>query len=328
MADQNHHGARPHRHHHHLHHHHPHPHGHHRPAPQGSGRRLLTQVLLLTSTFFLVELIGGYLTGSLALISDAFHMLSDVAALALSLIASWLATRPASLERTYGLRRGEVLAALANAVTLVVIAVLVVVEALERLAAPPAVNTGLMMAIAAAGLAINLISAAILHRGNPGENLNLRGAFLHVLADALGSVGALGAGAAMALWGWYVADPLISMLIALLIGGSGLRLLWETLHVLMEGTPRHIDAGAVQRALCSLPGVCGVHDLHIWTVTSGMVAMTAHVEVQPGEPVEPVLARALAVVQEEFAIQHPTIQIEPVAACRQNCQIEPLADRP
>ena len=232
----------------------------------------------------------------------------------------WIARRPPSARRTYGFHRTEILAALANGATLVAIALFIVVEALQRFRNPPPVQGGLMLAIAAGGLVVNLAGLALLHGGRD-ESLNVRGAWLHVLTDSLGSVQAIAAGALIWAFGWNWVDPVASVLIALLVAWSAWALLSESLHVLMEGTPSHLDARKVHSAMVAVEGVADVHDLHIWTITSGFVSLSAHVVVE-GEP-DPCLLTDLAdVLQERFAIGHTTLQLEPAGfeerqhACR------------
>jgi cobalt-zinc-cadmium efflux system protein len=264
--------------------------------------------LLIIGSFFVVEVIGALVTGSLALLADAGHMLSDVAALGLALFAFWIARRPASTERTYGYHRVEVLAAGANATTLVAISVYIFWEAYERLSAPPEIASVPMLIVALAGLGANIAAAFVLH-GGADESINTRGAFLHVLTDMLGSVGAIVAGAVMYFTGWYYADPLFSVLIGLLVLYSGMTLLRETVDILMEAAPRSMDMRLVEQALLELPGVKGVHDLHVWTVTSGFLAMSGHLKVDDTGRRE-LLGEATKMLRERFGIGHVTIQIE------------------
>lgn len=273
-------------------------------------RRRLAIALGLAASYMLAEVIGGLLTGSLALLADAGHMLSDVAALTLSLFALWLAQRPATDERTFGWHRVEILAALANGVALVAIALVVVIEAVGRLGAPPEVQGGPMLLIATGGLLVNLASLAVLHGGREGS-LNLRGAWLHVLSDALGSVGAMAAGAGLLLFGWRWADPAASIAIAILVAGSAGQLLRETVAVLLEASPRHIDVAEVRDALAAVPGVLSVHDLHVWTITSGLVSLSCHVQSEEDVKDPELLAELQQLLRRRFAIDHATIQLEP-----------------
>lgn len=273
-----------------------------------ANRKRLAITLVLSGGYMLAEAIGGYLTNSLALLADAGHMLSDVTALALSLFALWFARRPATITRTYGFYRTEILAALANAVTLVVIGVFIIIEAYHRFQEPSRVLGGPMMAIAAGGLLVNLAGLWVLNAGK-GDSLNVRGAWLHVLTDALGSVGAVGAGLLIWLFGWAWIDPATSVLIALLVVYSSWSLLRQSVAVLMEGTPAGIDVDRVREAMMSVPGVTGVHDLHVWSITSGMDALSAHVEAS-GDAAG-LLKSLRACLQDRFKIDHVTLQIEP-----------------
>lgn len=264
--------------------------------------------LLITAGYLLVEVVGGLLTGSLALLADAGHMLTDVAALALALFAFWLARRPSSPRRTYGWYRAEVLAALANGVLLVLITLAVVWEALQRLAAPPEVAALPMLAVAGLGLLANLASAWILHGG---EGLNQRGAYLHVLGDLLGSAGALAAGLVILTTGWGYADPLASLGISVLVLWSAWRLVIEAVDVLLEASPRDLDMREVAAALRQIPGVSDVHDLHGWTVTSGFTALSGHLALEAGQDPAPVLAAAQELLRRHFGVAHSTLQLEP-----------------
>jgi cobalt-zinc-cadmium efflux system protein len=258
------------------------------------------------------EAIGGWLTNSLALLSDAGHMFTDVAAIALSLAALWFASRPAPPAKTYGYYRLEILAAFANGVTLAVVAVAIVLEGIERIQAPPEVESGTMMVIAAGGLAVNLAGAWILRHGHSeGANLNLRGAFLHVLGDLLGSVGALVAGLCMWLWGWMAADAIVSIGISLLIVLSSTKLIRDAVNVLLEATPSHISIASVREELLRVEGVIGVHDLHVWTITSGHDALSAHVVCCQGSYSKETLRLIRERLYAAFNIGHVTIQLEP-----------------
>jgi len=286
---------------------HEHGHGHGGSRRGGTGR--LAATLALAGGYLVVEVVGGVVSGSLALLADAGHMLSDVAALTLSLVAMRVARRPPTARRTYGFHRAEILAALANGAALVAIAALIVREAVERFHQPPEVRAGLLLGVAAGGLAVNLVSLALLHRDR-AASLNLRGAWLHVLTDALGSVHAIAAGALIAAFGWRWADPVASLLIALLVAYSAWGLVRESISVLMESVPHHIDLDALGAAIRTADGVAGVHDLHVWTITSGFVALSAHVQALPAEAPR-VLEEVRAMIAERFGIAHSTIQIEP-----------------
>lgn len=287
-------------------------HGHHH-EQRHQGQRALTIAIVITSLFVLAEFVGGLLTNSLALLADAGHMFSDVVALALSLFAVRLASRPPTQRHSFGYHRSEVLAALLNGAALVVIALLIVVEAIERISNPVEVNAIPMLAVAVAGLFANLASAWVLSHG--GNGLNIRGAMLHVLADALGSVAAITAGAIIALTGWLLADPLLSMVTTLLIGWGAVRLIRDTVHVLMEGVPSEMDLEEVRGAIEDVEGVSGVHDLHIWSVTSGIHAMSGHVQVERTSLYNPtpLLLRLQEMLACRFGIHHTTIQLEPLS---------------
>ena len=286
--------------------------GHNHDAGRTAGASRLAVTLALSAGYLVVVVVGGLLSGSLALLADAGHMLSDVAALALSLVAMRIAMRPPTARQTYGYHRAEILAALANGATLVAIAVLIVREAVGRFADPPAVRASLMLAIATGGLLVNLASLALLHRDR-AASLNLRGAWLHVLTDALGSIQAIAAAALIAAFGWRWADPLASILIALLVAYSAWGLVRESVSILMESVPHGLDAEALGRAMRATEGVAGVHDLHVWTITSGFVSVSAHLHVAPGREQE-VLAGVRSLLAGRFGITHSTIQVEPAPA--------------
>jgi len=275
----------------------------------GSNRRRLTAVLVLTFAYMLAEAIGGFLTNSLALLSDAGHMLADVASLVLAMLALWFAARPVTTRKTYGYYRMEILAALANGAALVVISLLISYEAFHRFKSPEVVKGFEVTMIAIGGLAVNAISAIVLHSASR-ENLNMRGAFLHVMGDALGSVGAIVAGVLIWKWSWFLADPLISVAMCLLIIYSSWQLIRESVNILLEGTPSHIDIHAVVEAMHSVPGVTDVHDLHVWTISSGMEALSAHVNIEPGVAHRTVLEQLQMQLRSGFNIGHVTIQIE------------------
>lgn len=266
-------------------------------------------VLSLTFTYMLAEAVGGYLTNSLALLSDAGHMLTDVASLVLAMLALWFAARPVNPKKTYGYYRLEILAALANGVALVVIAILIFYEALQRIEQPEAVQGFEVMLIATGGLVINAISAWLLHSASE-ENLNMRGAFLHVISDALGSVGAIAAGFLIWWRGWALADPVISIAMCLLIVYSSWQLIRESVNILLEGTPSHINIRAVVESMHTVEGVMDVHDLHVWTISSGKEALSAHVTIEPGASHRLVLQSLQQRLSSEFNIGHLTIQIE------------------
>lgn len=301
-----------HHHHHHGHDHHGHHHHHHHFEETREGnKRGLIIALLITAGIMFLEFFGGLFTNSLALLSDSGHMLSDTSSLFLSLVAISFAARPASPTKTYGFYRFEILAALLNGVTLFVIAGFIVVEAYERFLEPPTVASGTMMLIASVGLFANLLSAwSLMSKGDVKNNVNLRSAYLHVLGDALGSVGALAAGLLMLLFDWYIADPIISVLVALLILKSAWGVIKHSVHILMEGTPITVDQAAVKKELEAIAGVVDVHDLHIWTITSGLDTLTCHILIEDNADSQAVLQQAINKIQDKFKIEHTTIQIE------------------
>jgi len=259
----------------------------------------------------LLEFFGGLFTDSLALLSDSGHMLSDSAALLLSLIAFWFAAKAPSPNKTYGFYRFEILAALFNGITLFVIAGFIIWEAYGRFFDPPQVSSGAMMIIALIGLLANLLSAwALMRKGDIKNNVNLRSAYLHVLGDALGSVGAIIAGFLMLLFDWYIADPIISVVVALLILRSAWGVIKHAVHILMEGTPIAVDGDEVKQALEQIEGVLDVHDLHIWTITSGLDSLSCHLLIEDSRDSQLILQQAIEQIEERFKIQHTTIQIE------------------
>ncbi len=292
-----------------------HGHGHHHHGPghhhhgASSGTRRLAYVLALTAGYTVVELIGGLLTGSLALLADAGHMLSDAASLGLALLAAWLGGRAATSQRTFGYRRAEVLAALANGLALVTISVWILVEAYQRLSRPPEVLGGWMLAVAALGLVVNLVAAAILFGGHD-DDINVAAAARHVLADLLGSLGAVAAAGIILVTGWRHADPAVSALIALLVLASSWSILREALRILLEATPRGVDAATVGQAMAERPGVVEVHDLHIWTITSGFPALAAHVLVAPGDDCHARRRELERMLHDSFGIRHTTLQVD------------------
>ena len=285
---------------------HEHEHGTH---GREESSRALAIVLAITASFTVVEVAGGLLTGSLALLADAGHMLSDNLSLGLALFAAWLAGRPATPERSFGFRRAEILAALANGVALVAISIWVFVEAISRFREPTEVLGVPMLAVAALGLVVNAAGALILSRSG-GESLNVEGAMRHVIADALGSVGAMAAAGVIILTGWRYADPLISAAIGILILGSSWTLLRDSTNVLLEATPRGLDAEQVGRKMAAAEGVTEVHDLHIWTITSGFPALSAHVLVGRHEDCHARRRDLEELLAHEFGISHTTLQVD------------------
>lgn len=285
-----------------------HEHRDHGVMGRGEVSRRLGWVLAITATFMVVEVIGGVLSSSLALLADAGHMFTDVAALGLSLFAIRLARRPATSKRTYGYARLEILAALVNGATLLVIAGLILVEAWERLRQPTAIGGGVMLSVATLGLGVNAVGAFLLH-AHAHDNLNVRGAYLHVLGDLLGSVGAIVAAVIVLTTGWTAADPIVSALIAVLILYSAWNLVREATNVLLESVPPHIDMDAVLDELWEVDGLDDVHDVHVWTLTSGFVALSAHGVID--DPTEH--TRILQDIRDKMGahgIKHVTFQIE------------------
>jgi cobalt-zinc-cadmium efflux system protein len=274
-----------------------------------SGSQALSLSLTITGTWFVVELVAGFYTNSLALIADAAHMLTDLAALALSLFALKISSRPATHQKTFGYVRAEILAALANGVLLVLISVYIFYEAYERFLTPPAVKSSPMLIVAILGLGANLTTASLLYRSQH-ESLNIRGAFLHVVGDTIGSVGAILAGVIMVVWHWYLADPLISVVVALLVLYSSWNLVHESVDVLLEGTPRHLNIPSILEDLGSVDGVISVHDLHVWSIASHMPAMSCHLVLRRGYDPGAVLSFLSSLMKDKYHIEHTTIQIE------------------
>jgi len=303
-----------HRHNHNSHsHHHGHSHSHHghHHAHMPGNKTGLAIALAITSGIMLLEFVGGLVTNSLALLSDSGHMLSDAGALALSLFALWLAAKPPSAHRSFGFARFEVLAALLNGAALFAIAGFIVWEAAQRVMEPPTVSGGPMMLIACIGLLANLISAwFLMKKGDVKDNLNVRSAYLHVIGDALGSVGAIAAGLLMYFFDWYIADPIISVIVALLILRGAWGVMKTAVHILMEGTPHAVDAQKVQHSLLAIEGVLDVHDLHIWTISSGLDSLSCHLLIEDAADGQSVLQQAITCLEERFGIEHATVQIE------------------
>ena len=297
---------------------------HHHPHRSRSSRALAV-VLALTASYTVVELVGGLLTGSLALLADAGHMLGDVAALGLALAAAWLAARPATPKRSFGYRRAEILAALANGVALVAIAIWVFVEAIGRLDNPPRILGGWMLVVALAGLAVNLVAAGILARVGE-ENLNVQAALRHVFADLAGSFGVAVAAVVVLTTGWRQADPLAGMAIALLILASSWTILRDSVAILLETTPAGIDAQEVGRRMAAAEGVVEVHDLHIWTITSGFPTLSAHVLVRSGDDCHARRRELQQLLAREFGLEHTTLQVEHIGES-EGLQIAPLRRR-
>lgn len=298
-------------------------HGHHHHDARKISRQRLLLVLGLSGTFMLLEAAAGYFTGSLALIADAGHMLGDVAALALAYFAIWLSSQPAGPTRTYGYHRSEILAALANSVLLVLISIFVLFESVHRMAQPPEIHSTQMLIVAVIGLCINLISMRLLSDGH-GDSLNARAAYLEVVSDMLASIGVILAASIMMTTGWYLADPLISAVLSLFILIRTWGLLRESIDILMESAPGHVDLEELSKSILRVAGVIAVHDLHVWTITSGMVAMSGHVTVQKDTDSEQILDNLKHLLEHDFSITHTTIQLENEAAtkrCNDICAI-------
>ena len=279
---------------------------------RGKSKRSLVTALVLITGYMVAEVVGGILSGSLALLADAGHMLTDAASIGLALLAMHFAERPPSARRTFGYHRIEILAALFNALTLWLIAAWVVVEAWHRFRDVPDVDGGLMLSVGAVGLVVNVLAAWVLRR-SAGDSVNVEGAFRHVMADLLGSVGVVVSGVLVWAFGWTLADPILSVVIGVLILLSTWRLLVKVVHVLLEGAPDHIDVPRLCRELEGVEGVVEVHDMHVWTIAEGYDALAAHVVVDPDYPgsrLDPVLRRLRAVASRDFGIHHVTIQVE------------------
>ena len=278
-------------------------------------KRSLIWALALTSTYLVAEVVGAIVSGSLALLADAAHMLTDVGGLALALFAIWFASRPATPQKTYGYLRTEILAALANAVVLLLLTVYILYEAYKRFFETPEVLSLPMLIVAVVGLAVNIVSMLILSAGSK-ESLNLKGAYFEVLADALGSIGVIIASLIIMFTGWTLADPIIGAAIGLFIIPRTWGLLSQAVHILLEGVPVGFDVSKLEVGLKALPGVTNVHDLHVWTITSGIDSMSAHLVVQEDAQQQDVLVAARELLDESFGITHATIQIETAAAAQ------------
>jgi len=309
---------------------HGHTHSHSHSHTHEPGRPAFAAALAITFGYALVELAGGIWSGSLALASDAGHMFSDALALALAATAAWIARRPPGLKHSYGLARAEVIGASLNGLLMLLIIVVLVVEAVQRLLAPRPVMAGAVMAIAAIGLVVNGAVAFILSRGH--HTLNVRGALVHVIGDLLSSIAALIAGAVIYVTGWLLIDPILSLVIAVLILTTTLKLLRDTLHVLMEGVPGAVDLAEIGRALAELRGVSEVHDLHVWSIGSDRAALSAHLEIEQLEMWPAILHDARHVLRERFGVDHVTLQPELAPALRLPRQapvtIWPRGERP
>ncbi len=303
-------------HHHHVGHDHGHEVGHHHHIPDlralspdkaREQSRRLRLALGITVTVMVAQIAGGIVANSLALLADAGHMATDAAALALSLFVVWFSRRPVTPTKTYGYLRWEILAAFLNGATLLLLSVWVVWEAVHRLANPVEVASELMLIVALVGLAANVAAALILRPAT--GSLNIRGAYLHVLGDLLGSVGTVSAAIIIRFTGWMQADPIASMLVMALVIRAAWRLIRESVDILLESTPAHISLGAVRSRLQAIDGVESVHDLHVWTVTSGVYAMSGHAVTSASSETQRVLAESVRAMR-EFGIEHVTVQVE------------------
>jgi len=281
---------------------------HHASHTTQDGVRRLRIALALTATFLVAEVVGGIMSNSLALLADAGHMLTDVAALGLSLFVAWFCRKPETPKRTYGYLRLEILAAFVNGATLLLLSAWIIWEALARLRDPEPIASGIMFIVATGGLLIN-VAAAVILRPSRETSLNVRGAYLHVLGDLLGSVGTLVAALLVRYTGWHAADPVASIFVTVVVMRSAWRLVRESVDILLESTPAHISAGAVRAQIEAIPGIESVHDLHVWTVTSNVVAMSAHAIVREPERHQHVLEHVHDAMQ-LFGIHHVTIQLE------------------
>ncbi len=291
------------------HHDHGHGHNHTHSIKSSKEKKALGIVLALTFVFMIVETAAGFYTGSLALLSDAGHMLTDVFAVSLAFFAIWFTQRPSTSTKTFGFYRAEILAAFFNSLLLFAISAWILFEAYERILIPHEVKSLEMSIVAVMGLLINLISAYILFKYQSG-NLNIKGALYHVLSDALGSVGAIVAGIVMITTNWYYADSLVSIFVSILIIKGAWTLFRESTHILLEGTPKEIDLSAVQSCICSNEKVISVHDLHAWTLTQGFEALSAHVVVQDMDNSENILSGLKEELSNKFNISHITLQLE------------------
>ncbi|WP_064091792.1 cation diffusion facilitator family transporter [Rossellomorea aquimaris] len=286
-------------------HHHGHSHGHN----HSQNKKALLISFLFIFTFMIVEVVGGLMTNSLALLSDAGHMLSDAAALGLSLVAFYIGEKASNKGKTYGYKRFEILAAFMNGLTLILISLYIFWEAYQRFIETPDVSST-MMIIAIIGLVVNIVVAWILMRGDTDHNLNVRSAFLHVLGDMLGSVGAIIAGLLIYFFNWNIADPIASVIVAILIIISGWRVTKESIHILMEGSPSHINLSDVKKDMTELDGVIEVHDLHIWCITSEFPALSCHVVVDNDVNRDDILLEISSFLEEKYELHHSTIQLE------------------
>jgi len=290
---------------------HDHEHAHGAASVREKGVSSMLVVLGITSAYMLVEVLAGFYTGSLALIADAGHMLGDVASLILALVAFWFSSKPPNLIKTYGYYRTEIFAALINGIVLVGISLFIVWEAYRRLSDPPAVIGAPMLVVGLLGLVVNLASAKLLSH-SASENLNVKAAYLEVLSDLMATAGVLVAAVVVLLSKWYLVDPIVSGAIGLMILPRTWSLLAECTHILMEGAPGHVDLAGLRAAMLAVPGVVDIHDIHVWTITSGLDAMSGHVTIDKDSPADTVLSEITTIAQEKFGLRHTTVQVEQV----------------
>lgn len=288
----------------------------------------LKATLLLTATYLVAEVVGGLLTGSLALLSDAAHMLTDVLALVIALIAISVGKRPADKRRTYGYRRFEILAAALNAVVLFLVAIYILYEAYRRFFEPPQIKSVGMLVVAVLGLVVNLVSALLLREGS-GGSLNMKGAYLEVISDALGSVAVIAAAITIYLTGWWPIDPMLAVLIGFWVLPRTWKLLSESVNVLLEGVPHGFDLRGLHDALRALPGVRNVHDLHVWSITSGQNSMTVHLEVGVSDgKADLSVVQAAQKIAADRGIEHASIQLEPEGGIEEHVHAAPKSEAP
>lgn len=283
-------------------------------ALRKKNKSAMKTVLALTFTFMAVEVIGGLYTGSLALIADAGHMLGDSAGLMLALFAVWFAGKPPSKRKTFGYYRTEILAALVNGLVLIGLSLYILFEAYQRFANPPEILTGSMLLVAVGGLVVNLIGVKLLSDASDGS-LNAKAAYLEVMSDLLGSVAVIAASLIIMFTGWTIVDPIVSGLIGLMIVPRTWKLIKDCVHILMEGTPDGVNLEKLQSSIMAVEGVLDVHDLHVWTITSGRDALTAHVLIDEAVDPDILLAKISRIAQEEFGLHHSTLQVE-----QKNCK--------
>jgi cobalt-zinc-cadmium efflux system protein len=304
--------------------------GHSHGAAGAESERNLRIALGLTATYMIAEIVGGLVTGSLALLSDAAHMFTDVMALAISLAAIRIGRRPADRKRTFGYYRFEILAAVVNAVVLFGVGLYILVEAYERFRSPPEVQTGGMLAVAVIGLIVNFVAIRLLQAGSE-ESLNVKGAYLEVWSDLLGSIGVIAAALIIRFTGWTLADPVVAVAIGLWVLPRTWILLSQSINILLEGVPEGLALDEIDAALASIPGVKNVHDLHAWAITSGKTSLTAHLVIDPGESeAQRVQQAAAQVLEERFLISHSTVQVETVACTPGSpvCMLHPTGAAP